>query len=51
MKEFYVKVPDDKEAFFAQLCEQLNFEYERLFSTYEHHDDIDAEHFYTDSDE
>lgn len=51
MKEFYVKIPEEKEQFFVQLLENLNFEFEKLFSSNERESDLDNEQYFTDSDE
>ncbi|MDA3930059.1 MAG: hypothetical protein PF541_14005 [Prolixibacteraceae bacterium] len=54
MTDFYVKIPNDKVEFFAQLIENLGFEYEKLFSS-EGDDmpleDNDEELFFIDSDD
>lgn len=51
MKEFYVKVADEKEEFFIQLLNDLDYEYEKLFSSNDQEGDLDDQHYFTDADE
>lgn len=53
MKDFYVRVPDDKAEFFSELVKNLKLEYEQL--TPNNNEDViidnqDSE-FYVDSDD
>lgn len=51
MKEFFIKVPDDKEVFFSQLLEQLGYGYEILFDTDSTDLELDDEEYFTDDDD
>ena len=53
MKDFYVRVPDDKASFFSELLKNLELEYEQL--TPNNNTDLGVDNqdseFYVDSDE
>ena len=51
MKEFYVQVAEEQEAFFVQLMEKLGYKCEILFDPDKDTIELDDEQYFTDADD